>query len=215
MSSSEIVESFLRGEISRRTLVRRLVGAGVSMSAAVAYSELLRPEWAFAAEQCSAEHYDVYGHYDHYCHYEQQPPPTQNPPPGNNPPPGENPPGPTPDTTAPLTKMKVSKLSLIGLLVTGRLVVHFTMSEPGSVSLTVTMAHAGASDADADAAKRLLVARGSAKFARAGRKKVRLKLTRRARRVLKKRHRATLRLRARAVDRAGNARVRTATLKLH
>ena len=58
------------------------------------------------------------------------------------------------------------------------------------------------------------MARGSAKFAKAGRKKVRLKLTRRARRVLKKRRRATLKIRARAVDSAGNARVRTATLKL-
>ena len=83
MSSSEIVESFLRGEISRRTLVRRLAAAGVSMSAAVAYSELLRPEWAFAAEQCTPEHYDMYGHYGFYCHYEQ-PPPKENPPPGNN-----------------------------------------------------------------------------------------------------------------------------------
>ena len=101
------------------------------------------------------------------------------------------------------------------LLVTGDLVVNFTMNEPGSVSFTVTMALANGSDADADASKRLLVARGSAKFAKPGRKSFRLKLTRKARTVLKKRRRATLRLRARAVDGAGNARVRTATLKLH
>ena len=213
MSSSEIVESFLRGEISRRTLVRRLAGAGVSLSAAVAYSELLRPEWAFAAEQCTPEHYELYGHYEHYCHYEQQPP-KENPPPQNTPPGGNNPPGPSPDTTAPTTSMKVSKLSLVTLLITGRLVVDFAMSEPGSVSFTVTMALAGASDAGAEASRRLLVARGSAKFAKPGRKKIRLKLTRKARRVLKKRRRATLKLRARAVDGAGNARVRTATLKL-
>jgi hypothetical protein len=212
MSSSEIVQSFLRGEISRRTLVRRLAAAGVSMSAAVAYSELLRPEWAFAAEQCTPEHYDLYGHYGFYCHYEQ-PPPKENPPPESKPP-DQQPPGPQPDTTAPGTVMKVSKLSLVTLLVTGTLVVDFKMSEPGSVSLTVTLAQAHGSDAEADASRSLLVARGSAKFAKAGRKKIRLKLTRRARRVLKKRRRATLRIRARAVDRAGNARVRTATLKL-
>lgn len=214
MSRSEIVESFLRGEISRRTLVRRLAAAGVSMSAAVAYSELLRPEWAFAAEECTPEHYDLYGHYGFYCHYEQ-PPAKGNPPPENKPPenkpPDNNPPA---DTTAPATLMKVSKLSLVTLLVTGKLVVDFTMNEPGSVSITVTMAQAGGSDAGADAAKRLLVARGSAKFAQAGRKKIRLKLTRRARRVLKKRRRATLRIRARAVDGAGNARVRVASIKL-
>jgi hypothetical protein len=214
MSSSEIVESFLRGEISRRTLVRRLAAAGVSLSAAVAYSELLRPEWAFAAEQCTPEFYELYGFYGVDCdHYEQ--PPTQNPPPENKPPvnkpPDNNPP---PDTTAPATLMKVSKLSLVSLLVTGKLVVDFTMSEPGSVSFSVTLAQAGHSQADADAARSLVVARGSANFAKAGRKKVRLKLTRRARKVLKKRRRATLRVRARAVDLAGNARTRTATLKL-
>ena len=110
--------------------------------------------------------------------------------------------------------MKISKLSLVTLLVTGRLVVDFKMSEPGSVSLTVTLAQAHGSDAEAGASKELLVARGSAKFVKAGRKKIRLKLTRRARRVLKKRRRATLKIRSRAVDRAGNARVRTATLKL-
>ena len=217
MSSSEIVESFLRGEISRRTLVRRLAAAGVSLSAAVAYSELLRPEWAFAAEQCTPEFYELYGFYGEDCDHYEQPPPKENPPPDDKPPenkPPDNNPGPQPDTTAPTTLMKVSKLSLVSLLVTGRLVVNFTMSEPGSVSFVVTMALAGQSEADADAARRLVVARGSAKFAKAGRKKVRLKLTRRARRVLKKRRRATLRVRARAVDRAGNARVRTATLKL-
>jgi hypothetical protein len=217
MSSSEIVESFLRGEISRRTLVRRLAAVGVSMSAAVAYSELLRPEWALAAEQCTPEFYELYGFYgdcDHYEHYEQ-PPPKENPPPDNKPP--ENnppPPGPTPDTTAPSTLMKVSKLSLATMLLTGRLVVDFTMSEPGSVSFTVTMALAGGSSDATDAARRIVVARGTTKFAKPGRKRVRLKLTRKARRVLKKRRRATLRIRARAVDGAGNARVRTATLKL-
>jgi hypothetical protein len=217
MSSSEIVESFLRGEISRRTLVRRLAAAGVSMSAAVSYSELLRPEWAFASHECTAEFYDLHGFYgdcDHYEHYEQ-PPPTQNPPPGNNPPANNPQPGPTPDTTPPATLMKVSKLSLVTLLLTGRLVVDFTMSEPGAVSFTVTMALAkGSSDAAEAAARRIVVARGSAKFLKPGRKRVRLKLTRKARRVLKKRRRATLRIRARAVDGAGNARVRTATLKL-
>jgi hypothetical protein len=216
MSSSEIVESFLRGEISRRTLVRRLVAVGVSMSAAVAYSELLRPEWALAAEECTPEFYELYGFYGDCDHYEHPPPP-QNPPPEQKPPeykPPDNPPGPTPDTTAPGTHMKVSKLSLVTLLVTGKLVVDFTMSEPGSVAFTVTLAQAHASDASAEDARRLVVARGNAKFTKAGRKRVRLKLTRKARRVLKKRRRATLRVRARAVDGAGNARVRTATLKL-
>src|SRR5215210_5936399 len=101
MSSSEIVESFLRGEISRRTLVRRLMAAGVSLSAAVAYSELLRPEWALAAEQCTPEFYELYGP---NCEFYEQTPPKQNPPPENKPPdnkPPDSNPGPQPDTTAP------------------------------------------------------------------------------------------------------------------
>src|SRR5215210_2958349 len=107
MSSSEIVESFLRGEISRRTLVRRLAAAGVSLSAAVAYSELLRPERALAAEQCTPEFYELYGP---DCEFYEQAPPKQNPPPENraadNVAPDSNA-GPQPYTTAPATLMKV------------------------------------------------------------------------------------------------------------
>jgi hypothetical protein len=40
MSREQLVDAYLRGEISRRVLIRRLVAAGVSLTAAVAYSYL-------------------------------------------------------------------------------------------------------------------------------------------------------------------------------
>jgi hypothetical protein len=205
LSSAEVVDSFLRGEISRRTLIRRLVAAGVSLSAALAYSELLRPNWALASHQCTDEFYDLYGFYgDCGDHYTDTPPPKQEAPKDPAPVDNKQPEPPPPDTTPPTTGMKVSKLSLATLLVLGRFVVRFTSSEAGAVSFTVTTT----------AARRVVVARGSAKFARPGTKRVSLKLTRAGRKALLKRRRATLKIRARAVDQAGNARVRAVTVKL-
>jgi len=214
LSSAEVVESYLRGEISRRTLIRRLVAVGVSLSAAVAYSELLRPAWALASHQCTDEFYDLYGFYGDCGNHYPDPPPPQ-PEPAKVEPPVDNkqPDPPPPDRVPPTTGMKVSKLSLASLLVTGRLVVRFTSSEAGSVGFTVTTTVAGRAAA-AEAARRVLVARGSATFARPGTKRVRLKLTRAGRKALLKRRRAILKVRARAVDKAGNARVRVVTLRL-
>jgi hypothetical protein len=213
VSSSAAVDSFLRGEISRRTLVRRLVAAGLSLSAAVSYSELLRPEWAFASHECTDEFYDLYGHYgDCGNHYEQPPKeePKQDQPKQEQ----QQDPPPAMDSAAPGTRMKVSKLSLAALLVTNRIVVRFTSNEAATVAFTATMAVAGRSGA-AEASRRIVAARGSARFRSAGTKRVRLKLTRRGRKALLRRRRATLRISSRAVDAAGNARVRAVTVKLH
>lgn len=43
MSQEQLVEAYLEGRIGRRTFIRRLVAAGVSLSAAVAYTHLLQP----------------------------------------------------------------------------------------------------------------------------------------------------------------------------
>lgn len=56
MSQGELVSAYLEGRISRRTLIRRLVGAGISIGAAVSYSQVLKPERAFAAAKDS-DHY--------------------------------------------------------------------------------------------------------------------------------------------------------------
>ena len=48
MSSEQIVNAYVQGEISRRTLVRRLLAGGISLGAAVSYAQLLRPARAAA-----------------------------------------------------------------------------------------------------------------------------------------------------------------------
>ena len=48
MSRQELVEGYARGDITRRTFVRRLVALGVSVSAALSYAELVRPATAEA-----------------------------------------------------------------------------------------------------------------------------------------------------------------------
>jgi hypothetical protein len=48
MSQQEAVAAYLDGRMSRRTLIRRLVAGGVSVSAAVAYAHVLQPGRATA-----------------------------------------------------------------------------------------------------------------------------------------------------------------------
>ena len=48
MSQSELVDAYVQGRMSRRTLIRRLAAAGVSFGAAAAYAHLLRPQPAAA-----------------------------------------------------------------------------------------------------------------------------------------------------------------------
>lgn len=43
MSSDEIVDAYIEGQITRRTLIRRLAATGVSLGAATAYAHLLAP----------------------------------------------------------------------------------------------------------------------------------------------------------------------------
>jgi hypothetical protein len=43
VSSQELVNAYVEGRISRRTLIRRLVAGGVSLGAAVSYAHLLAP----------------------------------------------------------------------------------------------------------------------------------------------------------------------------
>ncbi len=44
MSREELVQAYIDGGLSRRAFIRRLVGAGVSLGAAVSYAHLLAPE---------------------------------------------------------------------------------------------------------------------------------------------------------------------------
>jgi hypothetical protein len=58
MSRQELVSAFLDGQISRRTLIRRLIAGGVSAGAAISYAQLLAPEKAGAAVRAGAS--DLY-----------------------------------------------------------------------------------------------------------------------------------------------------------
>jgi hypothetical protein len=189
--TDQIVSAYLQGEISRRTFVRRLTAAGVGLSAAVAYSQLLSPEWAHGAVDP-----DYYGHYG-----EEKPPDqgnqTQNPP--------QQPPQTVLDTQAPSVRMRLSRLRLAALLATGRFIVRFTSSESAVVTVVATVP---------GPARSLVVARGRTRFRRAGTKKFAVKLTPRGRRILRRRRVATLTLTARAVDGAGNRTSRRRRVKL-
>lgn len=54
MPERDLVDAYLDGRISRRTLIRRLVAGGISVGAAVSYAHLLRPEAASAASRRGA-----------------------------------------------------------------------------------------------------------------------------------------------------------------
>lgn len=219
LSRQDIVDSYLNGEISRRTLVRRLAAAGVALSAATAYAELLSPEWASAATTCTFTHYDEHGHYEHYGHYEcRDVEPIDDHHDTGKPPPDKTPPG---------TTVKLSKISLATLLLTGRFLVRFVTSEAGEVTIVATLVqhskkHHGAHKAGK--AKSVVVGRGSAHFAAPGSKKIPVKLTKKGRKALrelrrkaKKHHKHAhpkLSVTATATDTAGNARTTRMGLKL-
>lgn len=60
MSREELVSSYLDGGMSRRTFIRRLVAAGISVGAAVSYAHLLAPAARAAAgtDGDGLEHYE-------------------------------------------------------------------------------------------------------------------------------------------------------------
>jgi hypothetical protein len=62
MSREQLVEAYLRGEISRRVFIRRLAATGMSLSAAIAYSQI-RPDIAAARRRVktSANFYETSG----------------------------------------------------------------------------------------------------------------------------------------------------------
>jgi hypothetical protein len=55
MSRQELVTAFLEGQISRRTLIRRLIAGGVSAGAAISYAQVLAPERATAAVRAATD----------------------------------------------------------------------------------------------------------------------------------------------------------------
>jgi len=66
MSKEQLVDAYLEGRITRRTFMRRLVAAGVSLSAAAAYAAALGPSARAASFDLTADGYDGYDGYDYY-----------------------------------------------------------------------------------------------------------------------------------------------------
>lgn len=237
MSRQDILDAYLNGEISRRTFVQRLVVAGVAVSAAGAYAELLHPRWASAGQvDCHIEYYDQYGHYNphevceddggddgdghygpgdgHYGpgdggHGKGKPGPKRNP-------------GPPKDKTAPHTKLHLPHINLKMLLLTGRFIVQFSTNEPGDVQLTATLLPGGGKH-HPHLAKNQVVGRGRTHFSKPGGKRVPIKLTKHGRKTLRKlqkhhkkgRIHQTLAVTAVATDKAGNPRTTRMALKFH
>jgi hypothetical protein len=59
LSQEELVAAYLDGQMSRRTLIRRLAAGGISIGAAVGYAHLLAPRATGSARLLGGEHYDV------------------------------------------------------------------------------------------------------------------------------------------------------------
>lgn len=57
MSQRDLVNAYVDGRISRRTLIRRLVAGGISVGAAVSYAHLLSPERATARPRRQGDEY--------------------------------------------------------------------------------------------------------------------------------------------------------------
>jgi len=66
VSKAELVDAYIEGRITRRTFMRRLVAAGVSLSAASAYAAALGPAARAAPLDLTADAYDGYDGYDYY-----------------------------------------------------------------------------------------------------------------------------------------------------
>lgn len=65
MSDEELIEGYTQGRITRRMFVRRLVAGGLTVTAALAYGDMLAPGPAAAAP----------GHQKHPKHHKHHKPP--------------------------------------------------------------------------------------------------------------------------------------------
>ena len=130
MSQQDLVQSYVKGAISRRIFIRRLAATGISLSAAMAYSQLLTPEWAAAAEPAN----DLYTADLKQPATDQQRVGTQT----DGPPP--TPKAPPPAFAAGVT---VSRASLAAFVLTGNLLVLVDSNYPGDAAVKAVLAPAG------------------------------------------------------------------------
>jgi hypothetical protein len=114
VSREQLVDAYLRGEISRRVFVHRLVALGVSLGAAVTYAEVM-PARARAADM-----YNLTSH--------PETPPSASP---------SLPSPPDHDTTPPSVGITAGPASRSSLARGGSLGIAVTLSEPGTANISV------------------------------------------------------------------------------
>jgi plastocyanin len=105
------------------------------------------------------------------------------------------------DTKAPVTTLKIRRVTPRSAARSGRIKVKVTVDEAATETVVARLG-------------RRRIARKTVKFLSAGTKTIRLKLNRRGRRALRRRRRAKIRVRATAVDAAGNKKVKRASITL-
>ena len=171
MSQEDLIDAYVSGEISRRTFVRRLAAAGVSLAAAGAYAQLLGTGDAHAARQPppgSGFYEPVHGGF-----YDSQKPVPKSGPAQGHPADGTPSPG-----GSPIGTLSVEDFTLGDVIKSRRFYVDVTSDRPVAVTLS-----ASTSRARRRRATRLASARAS--LPAAGGKSVSLPLSRRSARVLR------------------------------
>jgi hypothetical protein len=202
VSREEVVDLYLRGEIGRRTFIRKLVGLGVSATAAATYAGLLVPQPALAARG------DFYGPYhpgdDHY-----NPPPTTATAagaPASGQPGGEQP---SADKAGPALGVVVTSFGVGDLVQAAAVSVELSSDEAATVELQTTLSVTRRRRR----ALRFVLAKQIVTFDGAGGRTVRVPLGRAARSALRSASGASVACTAKATDRAGNTTQRTAAAK--
>jgi hypothetical protein len=195
MSREQLIDLYLRGQIGRRTFIRRLVGAGISLTAAATYAELLVPQPAFAARG------------DYYWHY---PGNTQSS--ANDAPPSRGSAAGQPagraaaaDTAGPALGLTLAGFRLDDLVALGAIPVELSSDEAATVELNATLTVSGRRARRAA----LALAKQTVRFDAAGGQSARLPLTSQMRTALKTARRATVTVSATATDGSGNATTST------
>lgn len=128
----------------------------------------------------------------------QPPPPAPPPPPPPPPPPG-------PDVVAPTANLSVPRATTRALASRG-LSFFVTVNEPGTIDAQLLMDRKQAKKLRIAAKRQVVVGRGKARVAAAGRVKVVVKLTKKAKARIKRARRVKVTLRTTVTDAAGNRR---------
>ena len=205
MSRDQLVEAYVNGGISRRVFVRRLIGAGVSLAAAVSYSELLGPQWASAAEP------DFYDEQDPNADLRQpktDPPPQQTHSDGSvDAPPSES----GPVVPAAFTSgLAVGRTTLSSLVSRRKLAVTLESSVPAAAVVTAVLTR----PERRGAARQLTLASGRASLSGSGASTLTLALSRSAARALRGRSVANIAVSSQVTAADGRSRTDNARLTL-